>query len=122
MMVKKTVMTSLLVAACAASANAAGVAVITRPPTLLSGVLMVGAVVCAVVAYQVHGLVRGGALSKSWRYFVVGFILLALSQLLSVLGALEVLSLPSFVGPALLVIMAGFFFLGVWETRRTLGS
>lgn len=100
--------------------HAADIAVIATPPTALNVVLLVGAVVCAVAAYQVHGLVRGGALSKSWRYFLAGFAFLALSQLVSFLEALAVVALPSFVVPALLVVMAAFFLLGVLDTRRTL--
>jgi hypothetical protein len=120
-MMKTVITTGLFVTLATGTGHAAGVAVITRPPTLLSVVLLVGAIACAVGAYQVHDLVRGGALSKSWRYFFVGFGFLALSQLASFLNALEVLALPSFSGAALLVIMAVFFFLGIWETRRTLG-
>ncbi|MDX9857361.1 MAG: hypothetical protein RBT76_06205 [candidate division Zixibacteria bacterium] len=101
-------------------ADAANLAVIANPPTLLSGAVFLVAIGCLVLCIQVLGTVRGGLLSKSWQIFLIGFGLLALSQILWLLQTIEVVHLPSFVVPALLTAMGGTFLYGLMVTKRTL--
>ena len=110
-----------LALALAPEAQAANLAMIKSPPTMLNVLVFFGSVACAVGSYRVVGLVRGGLLSKSWHFLMGGFAALALSQLLSLLGTFELLVLPAFVVPALLLIMAGLIAYGVFEVVRTLG-
>ena len=120
-MLRKSLALVLLAAAPASEAHAANLAVITSPPTLLNIVVLAGAVVCTLGAYRVIGLVRGGLLSRSWQFLAGGFAVLALAQLLSLIGALELVALPAFVVPTLLAVMAGLIAYGVYEVARTLG-
>lgn len=101
-------------------AMAANLAVVTSPPTLLSFFILLVAVGCLVGASKVVSLVRGGQLVRSWQIFMVGFMLLAVCQLAVLVEDFEIFSLPSFVVPALLFLMAGFFLYGIYEMKRTL--
>ncbi|RKX29478.1 MAG: hypothetical protein DRP47_01695 [Candidatus Zixiibacteriota bacterium] len=101
--------------------EAANFAVITAPPTMLNLLILIFGFVCVGVAFRVHTVVRGGQLSRSWIFFMSAFALLVLSQLLSLLQAMEVMSLPGFVIPACLAVMAGLFLYGVLEIRKVLG-
>lgn len=111
----------LMVLASAARADAANLAVITNPPTIVNLLVFVGAVACAGGAIKVFGLVRGGRLSKSWQLFIVGFILLAVSEIILLCQTVEVLTLPEFVVPTLLAAMAVVFLFGILEVKKTLG-
>ncbi len=102
-------------------ANAANLAVITNPPTIFSLLVLIVAVAGLVGAFKVADLVRGGLMSKSWQMFIVGFVVLALAQVASLLQAFEILALPSFVVPMMFVVMVGMFAYGVHEAKRTLG-
>jgi hypothetical protein len=101
--------------------EAANLAVIASPPTLLSGAVFLVAVGCLILCIQVLGTVRGGLLSSGWQLFLIGFGLLAVSQILLVLQALEIVTLPSYVVPAVLAAMSGIFLYGLMVTKRTLG-
>lgn len=119
---KKLILSSfLLVGVGAGSAQAANLAVITSPPTLLNLVLLGLAVACIVFSLKVLNLIRGGHLGKCWQLFIGGFLLLGVSQLAMLFNVLEIVSLPEFVAPALMAAMAGMFCYGVIEMRRTLG-
>ncbi|MCB2229382.1 hypothetical protein KQH82_01615 [bacterium] len=113
-------LSALLALASTGRAEAANLAVITSPPTLLNGAVFVVAVGCLILCIQVMGAVRGGLLSKSWQFFLIGFGLLAASQILNVLQTIEVVVLPSFVVPAVLTAMAAVFLYGLLTTKRTL--
>jgi len=101
-------------------AEAANLAVITSPPTLLNIIIFLVALAAAVMCWQVASVVRGGLLSKSWQAFVGAFGLLAVSQGLLIALTIEVVELPSFVVPAILVAMSGLFLYGIVWTKRTL--
>jgi hypothetical protein len=119
---KYAVWSSLGILAIAApKAEAANLAVITAPPTLLNIVICLVALAAAVLCWQVASVVKGGLLSKSWQIFTFAFALLAIGQAVAVAATIEVVQLPSFVVPAILVAMAGLFLYGVLETKRTLG-
>ncbi|MBD3331679.1 hypothetical protein GF356_02420 [candidate division GN15 bacterium] len=113
--------TSALALIMTSTTQAANVAVIATPPTLLDTLVLGLAVFATVTSMKVFDLVRGGLLSKSWQFFAGGFAALALAQLLRILNAMEVFSLPSFVVPAVVMIMIGLFIMGVIQTRKTLG-
>ena len=104
----------------AAPARAGEVAVIANPPTFITAVIFVGACACIAVCLQVLLLVRGGQLSRSWQWFLAGFAILAVSQLGIILHNFGALVIPSWFVPALLVLMAGTFFYGLYETKRAL--
>lgn len=119
---KRTFFTTGAVALLMSStAHAANVAVIATPPTLLDTLVLGLAIFATVTSMKVFDLVRGGLLSRSWQLFAGGFAALALAQLLRILNAMEILSLPSFVVPAVVMIMIGLFIMGVIQTRKTLG-
>ncbi len=118
---KIVLLPALLVLVGAGSAQAANFAVITSPPTLMNFLILIAAVVCMAGSLKVVELIRGGMLSKSWQLFLGGFAVLTLAQLATLLNALEIVSLPSFVVPTLLILMAGLFLYGVYEAKRTLG-
>lgn len=102
-------------------AEAANLAVITNPPTMMNILILGFGIACVGGAFRVYTLVRGGQLSKSWQLFLGGFAVLVLAQLLMIFSAMEIVSLPSFVIPACFVLMAGLFLWGILETKRTLG-
>jgi predicted membrane channel-forming protein YqfA (hemolysin III family) len=101
-------------------ANAANFAMITSPPTMFSFFVLVIAGFCLVGSFQILNQVRGGLLSRSWQMFFIGFVLLAISQLGHIAASLEILMLPVYFMPGVLVLMAGVFAYGVYNARRTL--
>jgi len=102
------------------AAHAANLAVITSPSTLFNLVVLAVAVAGLVGAYRVADLVRGGLLFRSWQLFIIGFVVLALAQAAILLQSFEIMRLPSFVVPMMLVVMVGLFAYGAYEARRTL--
>ena len=119
---KLSVMLGLLLAlGTTGHAKAANLAVITTPPVLLSSAIFIVAVGCLILCIQVLGSLKGGLLSKSWQMFLVGFALLAVSQIVLVLHAIEVVAIPPYVVPAVLTAMSAVFLYGLVVTRRTLG-
>lgn len=103
-----------------ANAYAANFAVITSPPTILSILIFVVSLGCLFGVVRILSLVKGGYLSKSWQLFMSSFIILALSQFVNLLNVFEILAVPSFMVPALLVITTGLFLFAIFETKRTL--
>lgn len=103
------------------SANAANFAVITSPPTILNIVVMITAIVCVVVGLKVVDLVRGGQLSKVWQTFIGAFVVLVLAEAALLGASFEILTLPDFVAPAMMVLSIGLFLYGLLETKRVLG-
>jgi len=118
---KKIVLSAIALALAADTAHAANLAVITTPPAMLNALVLIGAVVCGVSAFKVMNTVRGGMLARSWRMFIIGFVVLVLSQAAWLVDVLEVYGLPSFVGPALLTVAIGFLLYGILETKKALG-
>lgn len=102
-------------------AEAANLAVITAPPTLLNILVFLVALAAAVMCWQVASVVKGGLLSKSWQIFMGAFVLLAVGQAMLLAATIELVNFPTFVVPAILVAMAGLFLYGILETKRTLG-
>lgn len=103
------------------AAQAADFAVITTAPGALSILILVGAVIGGLGAFKVQDAVRGGLLHRCWQLFAAGFVLLGLSQLLSLAEGLQLVALPSMVVPALLTLMVAAFAYGIYLARRTLG-
>ena len=110
-----------LVLATAGRSEAANIAVITAPPNLLQLVILGVAIACFMAALKILVLVRGGQLARGVQLFVAAFGLLSLCQLLVLFGTIEILSVPSFVPPLLLSVMAGVFLYGLMQIRRVLG-
>jgi len=118
---KKRLLTAIFtILALSGRANAANVAMIASPPTLFSFFVLVIAGFCLFSSFQVLSQVKGGMLSRSWQMFFLGFLLLAVSQLASILSAMEFISLPAYFTPLMLVLMAGVFAYGVYNARKTL--
>lgn len=105
----------------AGTTQAANLAVITSPPTILNIAILLLAGAAAAVCVRVLAAVKGGYLAKSWLLFMAGFGVLALGQLLSLLQALEMISLPIWVTPGLAVVWVSVFFYGVFDAKRILG-
>ena len=101
-------------------AEAANLAVITSPPTLLHFVILGISVAGVLGSLKVLNLVRGGQLSRSWQYFAAAFFVLVLCQIATLGGSFGILALPSFVIPFCLVVMTGLFLMGIRETKRAL--
>ncbi len=119
-MKKKLMIGLIAILALRTTAHAANFAMITSPPTMFSFFVLVIAGFCLFGSFQVWNQVKGGLLSRSWQMFLLGFVLLAVSQLLSVLTSMEIMVLPGYVVPGLLTLMAGVFLYGVYNTRKTL--
>ena len=102
------------------NAQAANFAVITSPPTILSLVVLIVAIGCLYGVVKVLSLLKGGYLSKSWQLFMSSFIVLALSQVVNLMNDFELLAVPSFLVPALLLVTSGLFLYGIFETKQTL--
>ena len=111
---------ALVITATATRAEAANLAVITNPPTMLNVLVLFCAAACVGGAYKVLGLVRGGRLSGGWLVFMSGFALLAVNQIILLCQTFEIVTLPEFVVPALFVVVVGLFLYGVLEVKRTL--
>jgi len=112
-----TVLGSILIST---DTHAANFAVITSPPTILSIVIFLVALGCLYGVLKVLSLLKGGYLSKSWQLFMSSFIVLALSQVANLLNDFELLLVPSFLVPALLVVASGLLLIGIFETKQTL--
>lgn len=102
------------------SANAANLAVITNPPTILNLLVLLVAVGAMVVGFKLIDALRGGLLQKSWKMFMIGFGVLVLAQASYLLQTFEIVLWPIWVTPALMTIWSGLFFYAVFETRRVL--
>lgn len=103
-----------------ANANAANFAVITAPSTILSILIFIVSLGCLYGVVKVLSILKGGYLSKSWQLFLSSFIVLALSQIVNLINQFELITVPSFLVPALLVITTGLFLFAIFETKQTL--
>ncbi len=119
-MKKISICSLLIVLTTSVSANAANFAVITNPPTFLSLFVLLAAVGCLVGALKLLDILKGGQLFKSWQIFLLGFVALAISQIVSLVNDFEILIVPTFVVPALLLVTLGLFLFGVFTTKKTL--
>ncbi len=118
-MKKNSLILSLLLL-CTGNANAANFAVISQPPTILSLVVFIVGIGCLLGSVKILSLLRGGLLFKSWQIFLTAFIVLVISQAANLVNDFEILLLPTFVVPALLLLTIGLFLVGVFETKKTL--
>ena len=111
---------ALFVAVTGSPAMAANLAVITSPPTLLNFLVFCIAIGCIVGSVKVMGLVKGGHFFKSWQIFLLGFAGLALAQLAGLIKDFEIVSLPAFLVPILVVVASGLLLYGIFSTIRIL--
>jgi hypothetical protein len=100
---------------------AVNLAVITNPPTIFNLLVLLAACTALAICFRVMTAVKGGHLSRSWQLFVAGFAVLAVGQLVVLMGMFEVFAVPAWVGPALMVVWIGVFLYGVTEAKRILG-
>lgn len=105
---------------CGTNAHAANFAVITQPPTMISAVVFLVGIGCLVGSVKILSLVRGGLLFKSWQLFLAAFVFLIFSQVVNLVHDFEILLVPTFTVPALLLLAIGLFLVGVFETKKTL--
>ena len=104
----------------ASRAEAANLAVITTPPTLINIVILIVAIVGLISCGRIMAVLKGGLLNQSWQWFALGFALMALAQIAMLLHSTEIFALPIWVAPGLLGLMSGIFLLAVLQTKRTL--
>lgn len=104
----------------ATNAEAATLAVIVTPPGFLNVLVLAGAVVGFWGAYKVRELVKGGLLAGCWQYITIGLLLLAAAQFFQLLLTLQLVGVPSFLVPALMLAMAGALGYGIYLARRNL--
>ena len=119
---RKSLCVAFLAIVWTGEAEAANLAVITSPPTILNLLTFLLALAAVTVCLRVLAALKGGYLSKSWQLLVAGFGLLGLSQLSSLLQAFEIISLPVWVAPFLMGLWVGTFFYAVFEAKRVLGQ
>ncbi|RKX25805.1 MAG: hypothetical protein DRP45_05075 [Candidatus Zixiibacteriota bacterium] len=100
--------------------EAADLALITSPPTMLNLMVLVLAFAAVAICFRVFTAVKGGSLSRSWQLFMGGFAILGLSQMSSLFQTLEVVSLPVWVTPGLSLLWVVALLYGVIETKRVL--
>ena len=117
---KKIILTALITIGGASTGQAANLAVITSPPTILNILVLLFAFACFFICFQVLNLVRGGQLSRSWLLFTSGFGLLALCQIANLLNTFEIFAVPNLAIPVLMTLMVGLFLYGMYETKRVL--
>lgn len=115
-----TAIMAIIIIGLGGRAEAANLAVIATPPSLIGLVILGLAVAGAVFCFQLLKVVKGGFLARSWQIFVAGFVLLALSQFTSLIRAAEIAAIPSWIPQVLMVLWAGSFFYAVFETKRVL--
>lgn len=120
-MLKSLKYSVLLLVATTTEAHAANLAVITSPPAMLNLVILIGAAFCMIGAAKILSLVRGGQMTRSWQMFAGAFGVLTLCQIALLGHLLELLVLPTFVVPALLMGMVTLFAFGIFEMKRVLG-
>jgi hypothetical protein len=117
---RKLILSFVVLVVSAGESQAANLAVITSPPTIMNILVLFFAGGCLALCFQLLSLVRGGLFGKIWQWFTIGFALLALSQIAALLSVFEVVAMPGFMVPALLVLMAGIFLYGILEAKRVL--
>ena len=113
-------LTCLIVLGLADRTEAANFAVITAPPTILNLCVLALSLAGIVIGLQLLGVIRGGLLSRPWQIMVAGFAVLALGQITTLLQTFEIVVLPTWAAPSLMVLWAGVFFYGLFETKRAL--
>ena len=96
------------------------VVVAATPPLLVTIVLLLCACACVAFSVQVFMLIKGGQLSRSWLILTFGFVILALTQIVTLLAGFGIISASRYLTPALLVVMTGLFIYGLYETKRAL--
>ena len=109
-----------LLVALGTNAQAANFAVITTPPVYLNIFVLLIALGCVVGSAKISSLVRGGNLGKSWQIFILGFIAFTAGQLVILLDQFEIITLPIFVVPFLMLAAAGLLLYGILETKKVL--
>ncbi|MFQ5453808.1 MAG: hypothetical protein ACE5D6_06440 [Candidatus Zixiibacteriota bacterium] len=95
-------------------------AVITNPPTLLNFVILLVAIGCLVGIMKILSLLKGGYLFKSWQIFMLSFVVLTLCQGAILLEDFEIIFIPQYIIPAMLIVTFGLFLYGILMTKRTL--
>jgi hypothetical protein len=103
-----------------AAAQPAPAVAVTTPPALLTALIFLSACACVAFCFQVYSLVRGGQFSRCWVLFLVGFVILALSQFGLLLDGFGLIALNRYIVPGMLVIMSGLFAYGLLDTKRVL--
>ena len=104
----------------AANAHAASLGVIITPPGFLNVLVLAGAIVGFWGAYKVRELVKGGLLGTCWQYITIALLLLAAAQFIQLLHSVQLVAVPSFLVPLLMVAMAGTLGYGIYLARRNL--
>jgi predicted membrane channel-forming protein YqfA (hemolysin III family) len=115
-----TAVTLLLVVGLTGRTEAANLAVIASPPTLMNLVVLGLAVAAIVIGIPLLRVIKGGYLCRPWQLFIAGFGVLALAQFLGLLRTLEIAAIPMWLTAALMAVSVGAFFYGVFETKKVL--
>lgn len=118
---KSLFLTISLIVGLGGNAQAANLALITSPPTMINMLVLFLACAASIVCLRVLSSVRGGYLSRSWQVFLGAFAALALSQLSILFQTLEIIALPIWVSPVLLLVFVAASLYAVMDTKRVLG-
>ncbi|MCH7879721.1 MAG: hypothetical protein IH914_10465 [candidate division Zixibacteria bacterium] len=103
------------------SANAFEVGLLLTVPALINELLLLVSVIAVFVALKVYQLVKGGLLAKSWQFFFIGLICLALAQFITFSGNAGLFAAPEVAQPLLLLVMGAFWLYGALKAKQALG-
>lgn len=113
--------TVALVVGAPASANAVELGMLLTVPALLNEVLLIISLIAVFVALRVYQLVKGGLLAKSWQFFFIGLLCLALAQMITFFANAGLFVAPELAQPVLLLAMGALWLYGALKAKQALG-
>jgi hypothetical protein len=91
------------------------------PAVVVHEILLICAVICLIWASKVLSLVRGGLMSKSWQMFMLGFVFLAIAQVLAIIENAQLVIFPEYLLSLVYLIMSITWLFGLYQLRKVLG-
>ncbi len=113
--------TLALVLGAPASANAVEIGLLLTVPALINEVLLIVSLIAVFVALRVYQLVKGGLLAKSWQFFFIGLLCLALAQITTFAANAGLFVAPELAQPILLLVMGALWLFGALKAKQALG-
>ena len=104
-----------------ASVDALEIGLLLTAPALINEVLLIVSLIAVFVALKVYQLVKGGLLAKSWLFFFIGLLCLALSQIITFSGNAGLFVAPELAQPILLLVMGVLWLYGAMKAKQALG-
>ncbi len=104
-----------------ASVDAVEIGLLLTAPALINEALLIVSLIAVFVALRVYQLVKGGLLAKSWQFFFIGLLCLALAQIITFSGNAGLFTAPDLAQPILLLVMGVFWLYGAMKAKQALG-